>query len=214
MSNITTPTALALQLADAYANACFEQGLNQRTEDPAPESAREKLAANLAQIDNHVTEINRLRNVIQAACLGGTDLMIERWTQLFPDAPVPSVQPVTAANFQGRVQPWMLACFGAEISADKVERNHRFLEEALELVQATGCTQSEAHQLVDYVFGRPVGEPVQEAGGVMVTLAALCLAHELDMHTAAETELARIWTKVDAIRAKQAAKPKHSPLPA
>lgn len=47
----------------------------------------------------------------------------------------------------------------------------------------------------------------------MVTLAALCLANALDMHDAAETELARIWTKVEAIRAKQAAKPKHSPLP-
>ena len=115
--------------------------------------------------------------------------------------------------FQHRVQPWLLQCFGAEIAADTVERNHRFLEEALELVQSTGCTQSEAHQLVDYVFGRPVGEPAQEVGGVMVTLAALCLANGLDMHNAGEIELARIWTKVEAIRAKQAAKPKHSPLP-
>jgi hypothetical protein len=48
---------------------------------------------------------------------------------------------------------------------------------------------------------------------VMVALAALCLANELDMHEAAETELQRIWTKVEAIRAKQAAKPKNSPLP-
>lgn len=116
--------------------------------------------------------------------------------------------------FQRRVQPWMLACFGAEISADKAERNHRFIEEALELVQATGCTADEAHQLVDYVYGRPVGDPAQEVGGVMVTLAALCLAHDMDMHGAGETELARIWTKVEQIRAKQAAKPKHSPLPA
>ena len=116
-------------------------------------------------------------------------------------------------TFQQRIQPWMLACFGAEIAADKAERNHRFLEEALELVQATGCSAGEAHQLVDYVYGRPVGEPVQEIGGVMVTLAALCLAHGMDMHGAAETELARIWTKVEQIRAKQAAKPKHSPLP-
>jgi hypothetical protein len=115
--------------------------------------------------------------------------------------------------FQHRVQPWLLQCFGAEIAADTVERNHRFLEEALELVQSTGCTQSEAHQLVDYAFGRPVGEPVQEVGGVMVTLAALCLASGLDMHNAGEIELARIWTKVEAIRAKQAEKPKHSPLP-
>ncbi|MGT2505727.1 hypothetical protein [Cupriavidus basilensis] len=33
------------------------------------------------------------------------------------------------------------------------------------------------------------------------------------MHAAGETELARIWAKVEQIRAKQAAKPKHSPLP-
>ena len=48
----------------------------------------------------------------------------------------------------------------------------------------------------------------------MVTLAALCLANGIDMHEAGETELARIWTKVEQIRTKQAAKPKHSPLPA
>lgn len=120
----------------------------------------------------------------------------------------------TWPSFQQRVQPWLLACFGADIAADRIERNHRFLEEALELVQSTGCTSSEAHQLVDYVFRRIVGEPAQEVGGVMVTLAALCLANGLDMHDAGEVELARIWTKVEAIRAKQAAKPKHSPLPA
>ena len=126
----------------------------------------------------------------------------------------PPVSAAPADSFQSRVQPWMLACFGAEIAADGAERNHRFLEESLELVQACGCTASEAHQLVDYVYGRPVGERKQEVGGVMVTLAALCLAQGLDMHAAGETELARIWTKVEAIRAKQAAKPKHSPLPA
>jgi hypothetical protein len=97
--------------------------------------------------------------------------------------------------FQARVQPWMMACFGLEISGDREERNHRFLEEALELVQACGCTAGEAHQLVEYVYGRPVGEKGQEVGGVMVTLAALCLANDLDMHAEAETELARIWTK-------------------
>jgi hypothetical protein len=116
-------------------------------------------------------------------------------------------------TFQNRVKPWMLACFGPVIPFDKTERNHRFLEEALELVQSLGCTQSEAHQLVDYVFCRPVGEPHQEVGGVMVTLAALCIANSMDMELEGETELARIWKKVEQIRAKQAAKPKHSPLP-
>ena len=132
-------------------------------------------------------------------------------------ASIAASQPVAlaASKFQQRVQPWLLECFGAEIAADRVERNHRFLEESLELVQSLGCTASEAHQLVDYVFCRPVGDPPQEAGGVMVTLAALCLASGLDMHDAGEVELARISAPelVAKIRAKQAAKPKHSPLP-
>lgn len=119
----------------------------------------------------------------------------------------------TADSFQSRVHPWLEQCFGSRIAADTVERNHRFLEEALELVQALGCTQSEAHQLVDYVFNRDSGKPSQEVGGVMVTLAALCLANNLNMHASAESELARIWTKIETIRAKQAAKPPHSPLP-
>jgi hypothetical protein len=116
-------------------------------------------------------------------------------------------------GFQERTNKWMLACFGGEIARDKVERNHRFLEEALELVQSLGCTMLEAYQLVDYVFGREIGEPPQEVGGVEVTLAALCLANGLDKQTCGETELARVWTKVEKIRAKQAAKPKLSPLP-
>lgn len=117
------------------------------------------------------------------------------------------------ASFQSRVAPWMQACFGPATAADVVERNHRFLEEALELVQACGCTAEDCHRLVDYVFGRPTGQRFQEVGGVMVTLSALCLAQAVDLEVAAETELARVWTKIDQIRAKQAAKPKGSPLP-
>lgn len=116
-------------------------------------------------------------------------------------------------ELQSKVKPWLLACFGENVASDIIERNHRFLEESLELVQSKGLTASEAHQLVDYVFNRPVGEPYQEVGGVMITLAALCLAAKLNMHDAGETELKRIWTKIDQIRQKQAAKPKHSPLP-
>jgi NTP pyrophosphatase (non-canonical NTP hydrolase) len=115
--------------------------------------------------------------------------------------------------FQKRVHAWMMECFSMEICRDRQERNHRFIEEALELVQACGCTASEAHQLVDYVYGRDQGDINQEVGGVMVTLAALCLANDIDMHSSGETELARVWTKIDQIMAKQAGKPKHSPLP-
>ena len=93
---------------------------------------------------------------------------------------------LSSDDFQERVQPWMASCFGPEISANRVERNHRFLEEAIELIQSAGCTRSEAHQLVDYVFDRPAGEPEQEVGGVMVKQAALCLANRLDMHEAGQ----------------------------
>ncbi len=155
---------------------------------------------------------------------GGLDSFLKQWgwrqfARAVEDEVVlngPRVQRAASGqSFQACVQPWMLECFGPTIAADTIERNHRFLEEALELVQSLGCTASEAHQLVDYTFGRPIGEPMQEVVGVMVTLAALCLASELDMHQAGETELARISepAMVLKIRAKQAAKPKHSPLP-
>lgn len=117
-------------------------------------------------------------------------------------------------DLQTRVALWMKICFGAEISEDKIERNHRFLEESLELVQSLGCTQSEAHQLVDYVFNRPIGEPFQEVGGVIITLAALCLPNGLNMNEAGETEYERIMQPniIEKIRAKQARKIKFSPL--
>lgn len=116
-------------------------------------------------------------------------------------------------NFQTRVDEWMLQCFGEEISADKEERCFRFLEESLELVQSAGCTAEDAHKLVDYVFGRPVGEMVQEIGGVMVTLAAFCNTFSQSIIGSQEAELSRVWTKIDQIREKQAKKPQRSPLP-
>ena len=116
-------------------------------------------------------------------------------------------------RFQDRVMQWAVECFGPIIPLDKTERSHRFIEEALELVQSCGLSADECHQLVDYVFDRPVGEKSQEAGGTFLTLAALCAAQGLDMDLCAETELERVWIKMDTIRKKQAAKPKHTPLP-
>jgi len=72
--------------------------------------------------------------------------------------------------FQRRVQAWLMECFSMEVCRDKTERNHRFLEESLELVQALGCTKDEAHQLVDYVFGRRArfrGDSVLSEGQAM-----------------------------------------------
>lgn len=118
-------------------------------------------------------------------------------------------------KFQNKVEQWLIECFGKEIAQDAVERNHRFAEEAIELVQSLGCTESEVVQLVRYVYNRDIGEPAQEVGGVMVTLAALCYAAGLEMQACGNKELNRISVPetMEKVRAKQAAKPKFSPLP-
>lgn len=119
----------------------------------------------------------------------------------------------TAGIFQANVGIWMQQCFGPEISADKLERGDRLLEKAFELLQSGDYPRERIRALENYVYARPVGEPAQEMGGVQVTLAAYGLAFGLDMHAAAEAELARCWAKIDTIRTKQAAKPTGSALP-
>jgi hypothetical protein len=86
-------------------------------------------------------------------------------------------------KYQNRVDEWVQVCFGEQISKDKVERNHRFLEEALELVQSLDCTKSEAHQLVDYVFDREKGEPQQECGGVSDSVFGYCRRQDFENKT-------------------------------
>ena len=117
--------------------------------------------------------------------------------------------------FQSRVHTWLLECFGWDIAGDRQERGDRLLEEVLELLQSGGYDPARVAALRDYVWGRPVGEPAQEVGGVMVTLAAYCVAHDLNMMANGITELERIERPeiVLKIRAKQAAKPTGSALP-
>lgn len=109
--------------------------------------------------------------------------------------------------FQERVRHWVVTCFGPKGGDDLYTRRVRFLEEALELIQAGGCTESDAHTLVSYVFARHKGEIVQEVGGVMITLAALCSAYGVDLTEASELELARVWDKIDQVRSKDKMKP-------
>ena len=114
-------------------------------------------------------------------------------------------------EFQRNVERWVKTCFGLEIANDLPERNHRFLEETLELVQSCGMSSDDAHRLVDYVYSRPVGINFQEVGGVLVTLTALCGAQHIYMGEAAEAELTRIEKQdvMEKIRAKQATKPQY-----
>ncbi len=73
------------------------------------------------------------------------------------------------------------------------ERTQRFLEEALELAQATGSVSVEqVHRLVDYVFQRPVGDVTQELGGAYVSLRALAAVLQRDAGKLGLNELKRI----------------------
>ncbi len=120
-----------------------------------------------------------------------------------------------AEPIQARVGAWMLDCFGAEIAADREERGDRFLEEVFELLQSGGYDPARVLALRDYVWGREIGEPSQEVGGVVLTLSAYCNAFGLDVGASGEAELSRVSTPemIAKIRAKQAAKPTGSALP-
>jgi hypothetical protein len=111
-------------------------------------------------------------------------------------------------SFQQAVEAWTVECFGEEVANDKTERSYRFIEEAIELVQATGTTKEDVLKWVDYVYSRPVGKTEQEVGGVMITLAALCAAHDIDMKWEGWLEFRRIDTPelMEKIRAKQVTK--------
>lgn len=122
---------------------------------------------------------------------------------------------IAARPYQHRVHMWMLQCFGLDIARDEVERGDRLLEEVFELLQSRGYDFSRIPQVANYVAARPVGEPGQELGGVMVCIFAAANAYGLDVGAEAERELTRISEPetMAKIRAKQAAKPSMSPLP-
>ncbi|MFK4135948.1 hypothetical protein ACI2KR_27240 [Pseudomonas luteola] len=171
----------------------------------------QELARLLNQDDEEVFErINELISLNIIRCRFKNKLT---YLSLYPTVAHYMKAPNYIVEFQKRVEQWLNLCFGETIAKDQDRRNQRFLEESLELVQACGCTAEDAHQLVDYVYGRPAGEKAQEVGGVLLTLAGLCSAQGLDMNDSGEKELARVWTKVDKIRIKEAAKPSSSPLP-
>lgn len=111
--------------------------------------------------------------------------------------------------FQRRVNAWMIDCFGEPSTMNRTNRNHRFLEEAIELVQANGCSREEVERITKYVYDRDVGEVPQEIAGTMLTLIAL--ANERGIHvdrvTAEELDRVRKPDMVRRIRAKDVMKP-------
>ena len=223
---------IAIALAGAYRDLEIAENLRREIEvhigsipNPTGSIWSDSMSAISACIATITVDLRNLNDIAMAESIAeGSDFIVlpggTIFTKTTPAANESSMRAVSRGapvssplSYQGTVGSWMLACFGKEISYNLMERNHRFLEEALELAQAGGCTLSEAHHLLYYVYSRPTGEVGQEVGGVMVTLSALCTARGLDMTVCGNAELARCWEKIDTIRKKHRQKPKFSPLP-
>lgn len=114
----------------------------------------------------------------------------------------------TPYNFGVRCLKWALYTFGSTLVYNSQERCARFLEEALELVQALGFNKRRALALVEYVYGREPGEVDQEFGGVMNTLYLLGETGGRNLHELGERELSRCWDNVEKIREKNLLKNK------
>ncbi len=113
---------------------------------------------------------------------------------------------MTMTDYQNKVKLWTNKCFGESVASNVIERNYRFLEEALELIQAGGMPKDVVTAMVNHVFDRPIGDINQEVGGAIVTLASFCNARDLSLEIAANEELNRIEANLDKIREKHQTK--------
>lgn len=116
--------------------------------------------------------------------------------------------------FQAECQRWLDTVTEGD-PTDLEERRARFLEESLEWVQSLGMSLIEVIQVAAYVFGRPAGEPGQEAGGVNTTAMVLAQYVKLDFMECGRRELDRCWDPavIEKIRGKRSRRHGRGPLP-
>src|SRR5258708_7676275 len=108
---------------------------------------------------------------------------------------------------QNAAADWVRDAFGPHTMLALDERAARVLEETVELAQALFVPKAIATKIVDYVYGRPVGNPIQEAGGVGLTLLVVCEAMGVSADIAEHNELMRVLQKpLEHFRARHAAK--------
>lgn len=101
---------------------------------------------------------------------------------------------------QRAIGQWTRETFGTHIAIDPWERSMRLIEEAIELVQATGIREDEIHAMVDRVYSDNPGNPAQEAAQVLVTLFALASAHNIALDHEFSEEFFRISASKEEIR--------------
>lgn len=71
---------------------------------------------------------------------------------------------------------WALRCFGHKHVENLPLRVLRMAEEVVELAQAEKVPAEKLHALIDLVYARPVGNPSQEIGGILMTLNIYCMS--------------------------------------
>lgn len=109
-------------------------------------------------------------------------------------------------NFESRVANWVCTRIGPKHMRPR-ERAMRLLEEAIELAQAEGITAEQVSRQVEHVFGRPAGEPRQEAAAVAVCLYGWCAATSVTLDEIATEEVERIEARpIEEIRGSLARK--------
>lgn len=90
---------------------------------------------------------------------------------------------------------WAIRCFGREHVTNGRVRGLRHVEEAIELAQALGISETDILRVVEIVYARPVGTIFGEIGGSLLTLVILCESHGIDPEIALEHELKRVLGK-------------------
>jgi NTP pyrophosphatase (non-canonical NTP hydrolase) len=87
---------------------------------------------------------------------------------------------------------WGAACFGLEHMHDPKNRSIRLVEEAVELCQAVGVDAELIKTIVDDVYVKPPGEPLQELGGCLVTASVMAYTLGMDPEEVLEKEVTRV----------------------
>ncbi len=98
---------------------------------------------------------------------------------------------MTRDERQAQVYLWVRSTFGIP-NANVTERALRLFEEVAELTQAEGIDPVRLGAIIAHVYGKPVGDAVQEVGGIGTTLLAYCEAKGISADLAEERELQRV----------------------
>lgn len=115
-----------------------------------------------------------------------------------------TIREINILEYTGRICAWVINVMGMSLLDSKWERAMRVVEEVIELGQSCGLRESDISKLVQRVYSRSIGDPKQEAGGVMVTLIALASTCNINLISELKREVERI-EKIDPeiVRKKQ-----------